>query len=188
MSTAAVMAGGKSSRMGSDKLLIEVEGETLVGRAVRELGGAFDTVLLSVADGKKYSVAAEPVEDVFKGCGPLGGLHAVLLRTEDEGAFIAAADMPFFSAEAALRVVEACADAEACVPVWADGRLEPLFGYYKKELAPRVEKLLREGRRSMRSLLEVARVKTVPAGSLGGPRLLENLNTPEDLARAFPAK
>ncbi|MBO6011159.1 MAG: NTP transferase domain-containing protein, partial [Oscillospiraceae bacterium] len=77
MSTVAVMAGGKSSRMGRDKLLIETEGETLVRRAVREFGGAFDTVILSVADAKQYSVPAEPVEDVFKGCGPLGGLHAV---------------------------------------------------------------------------------------------------------------
>jgi molybdopterin-guanine dinucleotide biosynthesis protein A len=188
MSTAAVMAGGKSSRMGRDKLLIEVEGETLVGRAVRELGGAFDTVLLSVADGKKYSVAAEPVEDVFKGCGPLGGLHAALLRTRDEGVFVCAGDMPFISAEAALKVVAACGEAEACVPVGADGRPEPLFAYYKKVLAPRAEKLLREGKRSMRSLLDISRVKSVPAESLGGPWLLENLNTPEDLARTFPAK
>lgn len=188
MSTVAVMAGGKSSRMGRDKLLIETEGETLVRRAVREFGGAFDTVLLSVAEAGKYDVPAEPVEDVFPGCGPLGGLHAVLLRTEDEGVFIAAADMPFATAEAALKIAAACGDAEICLPVWDDGRPEPLFAYYKKELAPRAEKLLREGRRSMRSLLEISRVKTVPAASLGDARLLENVNTPEDLARAFPAK
>ena len=188
MSTVAVMAGGKSSRMGRDKLLVEVEGETLVARAVRELGGAFDTVLLSVAGGKSYDVPAEPVEDVFPGCGPLGGLHAVLLRTEDEGVFVAAADMPFFTAEAALKVMAACGDAEICVPVWEDGRPEPLFAYYKKELAERAGGLLREGRRSMRSLLDISRVKTIPAESLGDARLLENVNTPEDLARAFPAK
>jgi molybdopterin-guanine dinucleotide biosynthesis protein A len=188
MSTVAVMAGGKSSRMGRDKLLVDLNGETLVARAVREFGGAFDTVLLSVAGTKKYDVPAEPVEDVFKGCGPLGGLHAVLLRTEDEGVFLVAADMPFATAEAALKVVSACGGAEICVPAWEDGRVEPLFAYYKKELAARAEKLLREGRRSMRSLLEVSRVATVPAASLGEARLLENVNTPEDLARAFPAK
>ena len=186
MSTAAVMAGGKSSRMGKDKLLIRVEGETLVSRAARELAGGFDTVLLCVADAEKYDTCAEPVEDVFPGCGPLAGLHAALLRTEDGGVFACAGDMPFVSAEAALKVVEACGEAEACVPVDADGRPEPLFAYYKKELAPRAERLLKEGRRSMRSLLAEARVRYVPAASLGGPRLLENLNTPEDVERAFP--
>ena len=54
MSTAAVMAGGKSSRMGKDKLLIRMEGETLVERAARELAGGFDTVLLCVAEAGKY--------------------------------------------------------------------------------------------------------------------------------------
>ena len=53
MSTAAVMAGGKSSRMGKDKLLIRMEGETLVERAARELAGGFDTVLLCVAEAGK---------------------------------------------------------------------------------------------------------------------------------------
>lgn len=185
MSTAAVMAGGKSSRMGKDKLLIRFEGETLVSRAARVLAEGFDTVLLCVAESEKYETCAEPVEDVFKGCGPLAGLHAALLRTRDEGVFACAGDMPFISAEAALKVVEACGGAEACVPVDGDGRPEPLFAYYKKELAPRAEKLLREGRRSMRSLLDISRVKTIPAESLGGPRLLENLNTPEDAAAAF---
>jgi molybdopterin-guanine dinucleotide biosynthesis protein A len=186
MFTAAVMAGGKSSRMGRDKLLIRVEGETLVGRTARVLAEGFDTVLLCVADAEKYDTCAEPVEDVFRGCGPLGGLHAALLRTQDRGVFACAGDMPFISAEAALKVVEACGEAEACVPVGADGKPEPLFAYYKKELAPRAEELLREGRRSMRSLLEISKVKTIPAASLGDPHLLENLNTPEDLAAAFP--
>lgn len=185
MSTAAVMAGGKSSRMGKDKLLIRMEGETLVERTARELAGGFDTVLLCVAEAGKYETCAEPVEDVFRDCGPLGGLHAALLRTRDEGVFVCAGDMPFISAEAALKVVAACGEAEACVPVGADGRPEPLFAYYKKVLAPRAEKLLREGKRSMRSLLDISRVKSVPAASLGGPRLLENLNTPEDAAAAF---
>lgn len=184
MSTIAVMAGGRSSRMGEDKLMLTLGGETLLDRAVREYSSRFDTVLLSVADAGKYDTAAEPVEDIYPGCGPLGGLHAVLLRTEDEGVFIAAADMPFATAEAAEKLIALCGDAEACVPLDADGRPEPLFAYYKKCLAGRAEENLRQGRRAMRSLLAQARVRTVPAAELGVPRLLENLNTPEEYRRA----
>ena len=92
--------------------------------------------------------------------------------------------MPFATAEAAEKLIALCGDAEACVPLDPDGRPEPLFAYYKKCLAERAGEALKQGRRAMRSLLAQAEVRTVPASELGVPRLLENLNTPEEYRRA----
>lgn len=183
MSTVAIMAGGKSTRMGEDKLMLRLNGETLLERAVREYRRSFDTVLISVTDADKYAVDAKAVEDVYPDCGPLGGLYSVLLQTQDEGVFVVAADMPFTTADEAKEIIGLCGDAEACVPVDPDGRPEPLFAYYKKVLVSRAEECIRQGKRAMRCLLELSNVRTVPSEQIGGSRMLENLNTPDDFLR-----
>ena len=81
---AVILAGGRSSRMGRCKALLELDGETLISRLAGELS-AFDELLISSNDeALAAGLPGRVVRDVFPGCGPLAGLHESLSATEME--------------------------------------------------------------------------------------------------------
>ncbi|MBO4676476.1 MAG: molybdenum cofactor guanylyltransferase [Oscillospiraceae bacterium] len=182
--TIVILAGGKSRRMGRDKLRLPLEGEALLERALRRWTEVFPRVLVSVAEPDRYPwLGDRRVPDLHPGQGPMAGLEAGLLQA-GEPVFLTAADMPFSSPQAALRMAELCPEeAEACVLTDSEGRWEPLFGLYKPACLPAVQALLEAGRRSMMALLDRSRVESLrprDLGELWDDRLLLNLNEPGD--------
>lgn len=184
MSAAVILAGGKSRRMGRDKLGLTIGGRTLLESAVIRFAAEFDDVYISVADAEKYpEIDARRVVDVHPGAGPLSGLHAALTTIPEDGVFLVAADLPDSSPRAAMRMIELCGGADACVIKQPDGLLEPLFGYYKKTLLRRCEDMLLSGERRMTELLSMSDTRYVSPTELGGlwdERMLRNINYPAD--------
>ena len=184
MSTAVILAGGKSRRMGRDKLRLLYGGETLLALAVRRFSAVFERVYLSVGNTESYpEIDCERVVDLYPGCGPMAGLHAALLKTPDEGVFLAAADLPFAEPLAALKIASLCGDCAAALLVTEDGHFEPTFGYYKKELLPAAERLLAAGRYKLLDFFEEAPLRRVlpeELGPLWRDGMLDNINYPED--------
>jgi molybdopterin-guanine dinucleotide biosynthesis protein A len=183
VSTAVILAGGGSRRMGSDKLKLTLNGSTLLESAVARFSAGFDRVLVSVASpDARAGEGFETVPDIVPGRGPLSGLHAALTRADETPVFLVAGDMPFAEPRAALRLMELCADHEICV-IDNAGRIEPLFGAYRKTLLPRVTLALRERRLGMTELLASSDTLYVPRAELGelwNERLLVNINRPCD--------
>src|ERR1700687_4621509 len=105
-----VLAGGKSSRMGTgaDKAVLEFGGQTLLDRALAVMGTVCRRVT-SVGDPAKFAKYGSTkyasskydsvVADIFPGCGPLAGIHAALLHSPAELNLMLAVDMPFVSRE-----------------------------------------------------------------------------------------
>ncbi|MDR2132281.1 MAG: molybdenum cofactor guanylyltransferase [Clostridiales Family XIII bacterium] len=185
---AVILAGGRSRRMGRDKLKLPYGNETLLQRATRLYAARFDKVYLSVGEGEKYADAGiERIEDVFRGCGPMAGLHAALLKTGAEGIFLLAADLPFANPEAALFIARQGRGCDACVVRTGDGYLEPLFAYYAKSMLPRAQKALEAGTYAMTELYEGADVRFIAPSELGGlwsDNMLRNINVPADYEKA----
>ena len=181
--TAVILAGGQSRRMGRDKLQLTAGGETLLGRALRRYGETFPRVLVSVAGPEKYpELGGLRVFDRFSGAGPMAGLHAALAESGDD-VFLTGADMPYSSPEKALKLISLCGDCEACVATDADGRWEPLFGFYRKSLLAKAEALLSGGNYRMAALLSSVPLREVSLAELGegaDSLLLRNINRPED--------
>src|SRR5690242_14390814 len=75
--TAFILAGGKSTRMGADKAFVPLEGRPLLARAI-ELAGAVTSDVRIVGSAEKFGSFGPVVEDQFRDCGPLGGIHAAL--------------------------------------------------------------------------------------------------------------
>ena len=174
--------------MGTDKLMLEQDGTTVLEQAVLRYSSVFDRVCISVAGTNCYAgIAAEHIPDEYPGCGPMAGIQAGLKRCGGEGAFFAAADLPFSDPFTARLIMEKCPqDAEICVPVAPDGRPEPLFGFYRPSVLPRAEELLRSGRFRMRELLDACATRYFGTGeeeSVWSEVSLANMNTPEDYRR-----
>ena len=172
MTPVIILAGGKSSRMGTDKTRLLYNGETLLERAYRRFSAAFDEVFIS-ANSNIGIPGARVINDIHPGLGPVSGLQAAL--REFETVFLVAADMPFANPDAAKLVIEAGRGTAACAGN-ASGRAEPLFAYYTKAVIPEVEYSVRSGDYSLHRLLA-----RVGAGSFTvDPDTLVNINRPED--------
>ncbi|MDR0916676.1 MAG: molybdenum cofactor guanylyltransferase [Oscillospiraceae bacterium] len=176
-----ILAGGKSSRMGRDKLALTVtpDGESLLRRAARRFSEHFSRVYVSVGERETENVGLPTIRDVFPNCGPISGLHAAL-TTLGCGVFLVAADMPFANPELAKRIIEqshgydvTCAGTEENV--------EPLFAYYAASVLPRVETAIAAERYSLsREVLRRVNTLYIPIPNEG----LANVNTPDELEKA----
>ena len=186
--TAVVLAGGRSSRMGRDKLMLDAGGRTLLERVVSRFSEEFDELYLSVAEAEKYpEIAARRVVDIYRGAGPLSGLHAALKSIPGDGVFLVAADLPYACPKAAMRIIELGGDKDVCIIRLPDGRIEPLFGYYRKTLLPRCEEAITSGDYSMSGIIQNADTKYIAPDMLGelwDENLILNINYPEDYNKA----
>ena len=188
MSMAVILAGGGSRRMGRDKLAMELDGQTLLGTVVGRFADEFDEVCISVADAGKYpEIAARRIVDVIPGAGPLSGLHAVFTELTVDGVFLVAADLPFACPRAARRIMELCGDKDAAVIRLPDGKLEPLFGYYRRTVLPRCLEAISAGNNRMYELVLGSDTRFIAPAELGGlwdEKLIINVNNPEDFEKA----
>jgi molybdopterin-guanine dinucleotide biosynthesis protein A len=143
---AFILAGGQSTRMGRDKALLEVDGETLVER---ELGLLRGLGLAPRICGSRLDLAhfADVVPDNFPLCGPLGGIEAALAVSDTELNLFVPVDLPGLPADF-LRWLMARAEtgqAVATIPKYG-GRLQPLCAVYNGRLLSGLRSALGGGR------------------------------------------
>ena len=173
--TGFVLAGGKSSRMGRDKALLDWHGRTLLDHMVELLGTAVDQVQV---------VGRDQLPDQLPGLGPLSGIATALRITSTDANLIIAVDLPHLTKDFLkylrsrletsshpLVVCKIASDYPLCLGIW-------------RPMLPEIERLLAARQLSVRGLVEggatnvVSESEIVEAGfSLS---IFRNLNTPED--------
>jgi molybdenum cofactor guanylyltransferase len=183
--TAFVLAGGKSKRMGTDKAFVTLNGRTLLERMV-DLARSVCADVRIVGEHGKVSAFATVVEDVFRGCGPLGGIHAALRSSNTDLNLILAVDVPFLSAEFLQFMITKSRCGALVTVARTSGGWQPLCAVYRREFADLAEKSLRAGIYRIDGLFFPATTLVIDEEELRtagfSPELFRNLNTPEDLA------
>ncbi len=188
----AVLAGGIGSRLGGiEKGKIRICGKTAIERIIETLSGY--NIVVVCRDEKQselYSDIAPVITDEFKGMGPLAGIHAALKYFKSR-TFVVAVDMPFIR-RAVVDFIYREAEknnADALVPVWDDGKAEPLLACYSYSALGEIEKSLKKGERKI--LTPILRLRNVVFYPIDRLKSMDkdlvsflNLNTPEDLERA----
>jgi len=205
MSTSAgiVLAGGRSSRMGTPKAALEWHGSTLLRRTAGIISRVVSGPVVVVrAAGQALPALprhVEVVDDPREGLGPVQGLAAGLATVAGraEVAFVCSTDMPFLHPAFVRRVLLAVADgadgADVSLPV-ARGYPQPLAAGYRTTLAQVAERLVKEGRLRPAFLfdecavirLDEAALRADPALAALDPDLdsVVNINEPADYAAA----
>jgi len=186
--TAFVLAGGKSSRMGSDKAFVQLGGETLLAKALKLARSVTDEVRI-VGDTEKFSAFGRVVEDVYRDQGPMGGIHAALSGSSTELNLVVAVDLPFVKANFLRYLLSRARESSAMVTLpRAAHHLQPLCGIYHRAFAAVAEESLRNGRNKIDSLFGMVRTCVIDEEELmlGGfsSTIFRNLNTPDDLEKA----
>jgi molybdenum cofactor guanylyltransferase len=199
-----VLAGGRSSRMGTSKAALKWHGSTLLRRTTGIVARAADGPVVVVrAPGQALPDlprSIEVAEDPREGKGPVQGIAAGLaaLRGRADVAFVCSTDMPFLHPAFVTRVLRALGDSDVALPV-ARGYRQPLAAAYRVSLADLAERLVAEERLRPAFLFDECAVEQLDDETLRKDPLLTaldpdldsvvNINTPADYqaARARPA-
>lgn len=189
MSSAILLVGGLSSRMGRPKALLPFDGEPLVTHLVRRLRTRFDDLVVVAAEGQELpALDARIVRDEIAERGPIGGLHAGLRAATSDACFLASCDMPFLNADLAAHLVGELGSCDAVVPIHG-GRLQPLHAAYSRKIAERLRAPIANGELRMKDLIARLRAKVVDEDALRAvdPSGLSfrNMNLPADYDAAL---
>jgi molybdopterin-guanine dinucleotide biosynthesis protein A len=189
-----VLAGGKSSRMGTDKAFLEFGGQTLLDRALAVEGAVCDGVMI-VGDPDKFAKYGTPkcgstkyppvVADIFPGCGPLAGIHAALAHSSAELNLMLAVDMPFVSTELLAFLFKIAEEDDAIITVPRVGKgLQPLCAVYRPVFRATAEQALRAGNYKVDAAFSGVRIRVIEEDELAGAgfseRFFFNVNTAQD--------
>jgi len=182
--TTFILAGGRSTRMGRDKALLVLNGQTLVERAV-ELGSKVAGEVWIVGDPKKFSRFGRVVGDVYQERGPLGGIHVALSSTKTEWNLMVAVDLPSLKADFLRWLVEqAQADGAVVTVPHAAGHLQPLCAVYRKQFAQAAQTELEAGRNKIDPLFGPGDTRIIQESELVyhgfSTEMFRNVNTPEE--------
>src|ERR1044072_8225229 len=185
---AFILAGGASSRMGTDKSQLRLEQQTLTERIAETLLEITDSVSIVGRDSDESSLPS--VADVYPKWGALGGIHAALTACSREWAIIVACDLPFVTAELFSYLASLRMDHDAVVPIQADGRPQPLAALYRVDPCLRqATGLIEAGRRRPLHLLEAVKTRWVAFDELRNfvraQSFFVNINTPDDYDEAI---
>lgn len=184
--SAALFVGGHSSRMGSDKALLEINGVPLWQRQLRILQELQPAEIFFVGPAREAWIATggECLTDAANDVGPIGGIVAALRRCADPHLLVLAIDLPEMLPDFLRKLMVLCSENHGVIPK-ANERLEPLAAIYPVSCLTLAESCLSSGEYSLQELarrainagLLVVREITSAEGSL-----FFNLNTPADLA------
>jgi molybdenum cofactor guanylyltransferase len=187
--TAVVLAGGRSSRMGTPKALLRFDDEPLIVHLVATLGRLFEEVVVVAGPGQELPpMAVKLVHDEVAHQGPVGGLCYGLNAAGGELCFVTACDSAFLSPTLAAHLVSRAPQHDVVVPRWQD-RLQPLHAVYRRSVLPLLEAQLARGELRPVFLFDKVRTLTIdeeeirrfdPEGSS-----FFNMNTPADYEDAL---
>lgn len=190
---AIVLAGGQSSRMGSDKWTLSLEGKSVAERIIHVLAECCSPIYIVVANPSKpfetVNKQVEIIHDLVADCGPLGGVYTGLSHSEATWNLVTACDMPFVSKRLVELMFQRAEEtgSHVIVPEWG-GKLHPLHAVYSKECLERLKAYVFAGGRKVMEfvhtlqplILSEQEVQVVDPQGLA----LFNMNRPDDYAKA----
>lgn len=155
-STAIVLAGGQSSRMGFDKQLLRIHRRRLMDSIINNLKEEFQDIIIVTNKPELYGDFSETiVEDIIKYKGPLGGIHSGLSIAKSKYCFVVACDMPGVNMVYVRYMKDRLSQENSlgCITQYGDW-IEPFSAFYSVDMKYKIEKYLRTDRRSINGLIK----------------------------------
>lgn len=187
--TAIILTGGKSSRMGQAKALLVFDGEPLIVHSARALKEIFaEIVVVAAQDQELPDLPANVVRDQVAYQGPVGGLYYGLEAARGECCFVTSCDAPFLNPALIRYLTGRMSGYDVVVPHW-EGRFQPLHAVYRRSVRPLLKEQLARGELRPVYLFDKVRTLKVEESEIkkfdpGGLTFL-NMNTPQDYQTAL---
>jgi molybdenum cofactor guanylyltransferase len=185
--TGIILAGGKSSRMGKDKGLLELGGKMLAEIAIGNLSLLCSRILISSNSEDYTRFGLEVVADKIPDIGPMGGIYSSLLQSHTELNLVLSVDLPFINEGLLRYLLEQSEDVQAAVPWSGEEHFEPLCACYNHSVVPLMEEFIGSGNYKLPDLFSKIKLNRLIISDelpFFNSSLFKNINTPSDLESA----
>ncbi|NYT00671.1 MAG: molybdenum cofactor guanylyltransferase [Methanocellales archaeon] len=196
MRSGVILAGGKSTRINTNKSMVQIGNKKMIEHVRDNLSGIVDEVLVVAGDmGQRDKISTviygtSLTHDPVIGYGPVAGILAGLQSAKGDYAMVVACDMPFVNPDVVDFLFSLAEGYDAVVPRWPDGNIEPLHAIYKRNSTIKAceSAIERDDRRIISPLNALSKVRYVSIEKIKeiDPELKTfiNVNTMADLERA----
>lgn len=183
-----ILAGGESKRMGRDKTILQYKGQSLVERMVQTLLPFCKNILISSNTQLHAGLGYELVPDIIPSKGPIGGIYSCLKSTPCLYNMVLPADVPLVSAGLICFLIENAHPQKISAIVTPSGFVEPLCAIYPTTILPELENFIQTGNNKLIDFLHAENYHAVQlseSDSFYHPKLLVNINTPDEFEKLF---
>jgi len=180
---AFILAGGASSRMGTDKSRLTLDGQLFIDRIAETLLEVSSKV--TVVGQRCDDLKLDSIADIYPKWGALGGVQTALSACQAEWALVVACDLPFVTSALCKRLAALRESHQAVVPIQPDSTPQPLCALYRiNPCLAQATQLIEAGHRRPLDLIERVNTRWVGFSELqdlrGAEKFFVNINTPED--------
>jgi molybdopterin-guanine dinucleotide biosynthesis protein A len=185
----AILAGGQSSRMGTDKAFVRVGGRAIVERTVERLHSLSDELIIVSNTPTSYAYLGLPVfTDLLPHNGPLGGLYTAVSQTRGEATLVVSCDQPFLNTALLRFLLDLRHGYDVVVPLNRESYPQSMHAVYAKSCLVPIRRCLDANRLKVIGFYPDVRVRSVAGEEIDrfDPQRLSffNVNTPDDFAEA----
>lgn len=184
--TVAIQAGGKSSRMGTDKSFVLFNGRPMIEHVIEKVADLGSELILITNKPDEYGHLGLPMfSDILPEKGPLGGIFTAVTQAQNPHTLIVACDMPWLNRDLLNYQIGLRYEADVIVPRWQKFP-EPLHAIYSKTCLPAIEANLQADKLKITGFFGSVQVRFVDREEVeqfdADGRSFRNVNTPQDLA------
>jgi len=192
--TSIVLAGGRSSRLGREKLLEKIAGKSLIELVISHLSSLSDEIFLVISQKQARTASqsythpeAKTVVDLYPGKGSLGGIYTGLVHSNSFHNLVVACDMPFLNPALLRYMISRSPGFDVVIPRIGDN-IEPLHAIYSRNCARLIEEQLKRDDLRIRGFFDAVKVRYIEKEEIErfDPEHLSffNVNTQSDLEKA----
>lgn len=184
--TGYILAGGKSSRMGMDKGLMQLNGQPIIKYVITQLQPVVHKLVIVSSNPEYKKFGIEVIADPIKERGPAGGIYTALNHSDSAINFIVSCDMPFITTAGMQYIVQQQAQSQIILPMHGQ-KTEPLFGIYVKSCLVKWLALIEQGTFKLQDMVVQFDLKKIQVdnNNLFTDHFFMNINTKTDLEKAI---
>jgi molybdopterin-guanine dinucleotide biosynthesis protein A len=157
---AIILAGGKSSRMGTDKGLVEFEGKPLVHHVIDHLQKVTRNIIIITQHGSYEQFGLPCYPDLYSDKGALGGIYTGLHYSNFQKNIVVGCDMPFLSERLLQALINSAGNEDALITEH-NGKAEPLCSVYDKNCEPQFKSLIQKDQLKITDALKGLHIRTI---------------------------
>lgn len=174
--SAAVMAGGKSKRLGQNKALMQINGITVVESVLNVVSPFVQKVMIITNTPEEYGFLDIDTEnDVRPGCGPLSGIHSALSLVSSEYVLVVSCDIPLLGSKQIELLLSEFKGHD--ITIFKHKNFEPLCAVYRQTCLPALNDLIDHNECRIIDLFPTLDVKVI---RVNDSEIFQSINTESD--------
>ena len=178
--TGIILAGGKSSRMGSDKGFLLLHGKPFMIHIIEALKPLVNAIVIVSNEEAYDKFGYKRVDDIIENAGPLAGLYSGLYHSKTEYNLVLSCDVPLIKTTVLNKLIESFDANFDVIQLLSKNKTMPLIALYKKQCMNKFLELLQNDERRLRFAIEQLNTKTITL-DVEFDEFVKNINTVQQL-------